>query len=65
MDVGRRMYPDVLLKGLMRDRNEGAAVERSGSVERRDQPMLLSELRNADSFEADMVDSEDSGRRGL
>jgi hypothetical protein len=53
------MYPDVLLKGLMRDRNEGAAVERSGSVERRDQPMLLSELRNADSFEADMVDSED------
>lgn len=49
------MYPDALLNGLMRERNEGVAVERSGSVVRRDQPMLLRELRKADSLEADMV----------
>lgn len=52
------MYPDGLLKGLMRERNEGAAVERSASVERRDQPMLLRELRKADSLEADMLHTQ-------
>ena len=57
-EVGRRMYPVRWEKGFIRWRNDGCAVERSGSWERLDQPMLLREARKADSFEADMAKSK-------
>lgn len=57
-EVGRRMYPARREKGFIRWRNEGCAVERSGSWERLDQPILLREARKADSFGADIPKSK-------
>jgi hypothetical protein len=49
------MYPVFPEKGLIRCRNEGWAVDKSGSVVRRDQPILFRELRKLLSLEADMM----------
>jgi len=47
------MWP-VRLKGLIRCKKEGSAVEISASGWRRDQPMLAREARKEDSLEVDM-----------
>lgn len=49
------MYPPLPENGFIRWRKDGCAVVRSGSAVRRVQPMLLRELRKADSFDADIV----------
>jgi hypothetical protein len=48
------MYPAWPPKGFILCKKLGWAVDRSGSAVRRDQPMLLKEVRNADSFDVDI-----------
>jgi hypothetical protein len=54
------MYPPPCLNGFIRSMNDGRAVDKSWSPNRRDQPMLFRELRKADSFDADMATYERS-----
>jgi hypothetical protein len=49
------MYPFPLPKGLIFWKKDGCAVDKSGSPVRRDQPMLLRELRKVVSLEDDIL----------